>query len=437
MILSLSMPGDGAPASRRSSERGSALLWAILAVMLVASMLTIGSDADMASDRRSRVLIEAPAQAQAVAEAGLVDAYAWFRRQSVQPVTTFAPRLDLSVDPPINETDDPSIGLVREYEVSAQLWARYEVRHATPAEAYTDANQNGLFDPGEPFTDTNGNGKWDASRETQDISLERGQSGAGAIWLLVSRGMVFRRPRLDLPLGEGPNVRLASARVATEIRRLALTPPSEGVYCVRRGDQAVFGRRARVLGGDRAGVAYGESTGQPAFQSGSEVSGSPRASAVPEFDGSIDSVFGVGLSELKSMADLSSSDPAALPAPFGEYTLNILDCDMTFDSTRPLRGTGIVVVLGNCVIADSSNSFFNGLLWVGGNLTVRAPSYIRGTVIVQGALNVAGTGGDYAESNFDDAILKELLASLGQYRRTKAIYTHDPDALPDGQSTQN
>ena len=74
-----------------------------------------------------------------MADAGIVDAYAWLRRQQVQPVTTFAPRRDLAAVPPVNETDDPTLGLVREVELLPSLWGRYEVRPATPAEAFVDA----------------------------------------------------------------------------------------------------------------------------------------------------------------------------------------------------------------------------------------------------------------------------------------------------------
>ena len=175
MNTSMQAPRRTSPVSSRSAERGSIMLWATLAVILIASVLTLGLDADRALDRASSVLVEAPAQARAVAEAGLVDAYAWFRRQTVQPVS---------------ETDDPDIGLVREYEIGPNLWARYEVRREAVAEPFSDVNRNGLYDEGEPYTDENDDGEWDAGRETQDISHERGQSGQGAIWLLVSHGCV-------------------------------------------------------------------------------------------------------------------------------------------------------------------------------------------------------------------------------------------------------
>jgi hypothetical protein len=132
------------------------------------------------------------------------------------------------------------------------------------------------------------------------------------------------------------------------------------------------------------------------------------------------------------MADVSTSDPAAIESPLGDFTLTVLDGDVVFDEARPLRGTGVVVVLGNCSLQSGSNSFFNGLLWVGGNLTVRAPCYLRGVIVAEGNVDVRGTGGDYAEINYDDGVVTELLFMMGQYRYSKAIYEPhaDDDALP-------
>lgn len=414
----------------RHGERGNVLLWALLVILIIGGTLTVGALGEKAMTDLAKIEHEAPQQAHAVAHAGIVDAYAWFRRQMVQPVANFAPQLNLALDPPINETDDAAIGLVREYEIAPNFWARYEVRATSSAEPFTDANQNGLFDDGEGFTDLDGDGEWDAARETRDISGERGQAGAGAIWMLVSHGMIYRRPRADLPLGTAPNDRISIARVATEIRRLALTPPAEAAICVQKGSNCIIGSRTRVLGGSGGGVIYTELSGFPSLLAGSEVSGSPQSTGVPNYDGSIPGVFGVSLTELRSMADLSTTDPTTVPARLGDYSLVVVDSDITFDALRPLRGTACVVVLGNCTLEAGSNSFFSGMLWVQGDLKIRAPAYLRGTVIVEGHVDFRGLGGDHVEVNYDDAIITELLAVMGQYRHTKAIHPHDQDHVP-------
>jgi len=423
------------PRNRPCSQRGSVLIWTLFVVLIVGGYVLFGVQADLALDLATRVEVEAPSQARAVAEAGLVDAFAWLRRQPIQPVTAFAPKLDLTPTPPINETDDPAIGLVREYEIAPHLWARYEVRKPVAAEPFVDLDSDGLYDLGESYTDADGNGRWDAARESRDVSLERGLGSAGTVWLLVSHGMVFTRPRQDLALGEGPNRRLAIARVATEVRRMALTLPADAALCAARGADVTIGTRARILGGSGGGVVYASATGSPYVDGNAEVTGSPSTTAIPEYDGTLEAVFGVSLAELKSMSDLSTTDPAGVPSPLGDYQLTLIDGDITFDDSRPLRGTGIVVVLGDCVLSDGSNSFFNGLLWVGGDLTLRAPMYIRGSIVVEGAVDVQGTGGDYAEIDFDDGILTELLALMGQYRHSKAIHKHDQDSLRHGRTS--
>ena len=411
----------------RASERGLMLLWALFSLLVIAGVVLSGTQAEMALDKAARFEYADPAHARAVAAAGIVDAFAWFRRQQVQPVMTFAPQLDLAADPPINETADPARGLVRDYEIAPNLWGRYEVRLTRAGEPYVDADANGHFDAGESFTDTNGNGKWDGEGETHDISTERGQPGTGTVWQLVSHGYLYSRPRTDLPLDTSPNTRLAYATVATEIRRLTITPPAAAGICSQRGDVVTVGNRGRIVGGAGAAVAYPQATGTPTFETGSEVGGSPPASGQPSYGADIDDVFGVTMTELRSMADLSTSDPTSLPSPIGNYSLTVVDGDVTFDEDRPLRGTGIVVINGNCTLSSSSNSFFSGLLWVAGDLTVRAPAYLRGVFIAGGDVDVRGVGGDYAEINYDDGIISELLFLMGQYRHSKAIYALGKD----------
>lgn len=412
----------------RQAERGVILVWSAFALLLIAGVVAAGTSHERALDRLASHNHAVAGQARAVAVAGIVDAYAWFRRQAVQPVTTFAPKLDLLADPQVNETDDPALGLVREYEISASLWGRYEVRLSRVAEPFTDSDGNGLYDEGEPFTDDDGDGEWDAAGETRDVSTERGLPGNGGVWLLESHGFLYRRQAPGVPLGTAPNDRLATFRVASEIRRLTITPPGAAAICADKGSDVTVGNRGRIAGGAGAGVVYAPSTGFPSFGSGSEVEGTPPSTSLPTYDGSIEAVFGVSVSELKSMADVSTSQVATIGSPIGDYTLNVIDGDAVFDEDQPLRGTGIVVVLGDCTVQSGSNSFFSGLLWVGGDLTLRAPSYLRGVVVVRGQVDVRGVGGDYAELNHDDAIIGELLSLMGQYRHTKAVYVPDADA---------
>ena len=410
------------PPAAHGDERGFALLVAVVSILLIAAMIASGTQTEMARDSASNSGSAAPLRAREVALAGVAEALSWFRRQNIQPVTTFAPRLDLTAVPPVNETMDPTVGLVREYEVTPGIWARYEVRLASAAESFTDANANGFCDGAESFTDTNGNGAWDDASGVRDVSTERGQVAAGAVGLVESHGALYRRPRAGVPLGVGMNGRIAYDAVATEMRRMAVKPPAGAAICAQTGSSVTIRSRARVRGKSSVGVACQPSSGTPSFLSGSEVSGSPATTTVPGWNSGLKGVFGLTLSDLKAMADAAVTDGSILPSPLGEYTLSVVEGDVTFDATRPLRGTGILIVTGDCTVAAGSKSFFNGLIWCGGTLAIQGPCYLRGTFIGQDTIDVSGAGGDFAEVEYDAGIIADLLTRMGTYRRSKGIF---------------
>ena len=53
-------------------------------------------------------------------------------------------------------------------------------------------------------------------------------------------------------------------------------------------------------------------------------------------------------------------------------------------------------------------------------MTVNAPSLLRGTVIARSAVRFAGVA-DYAELEYDEAILTRLMVEIGQYRLSSSI----------------
>ena len=412
------------------TERGVVLIWAILCLVMVAAIIFAGNTEYRALDELSQAEFAAGGQAHAVAEAGVIDSFAWLRRQSTQPVTVFAPQLDLTAEPEINETEDPSVGLVRTFEIAPGLWARYSVVRGEPPEPFTDANANGVFDPGEAFDDTNGDGRRTPGTGTRDVSSERGLPAAGTVWLVESLGRIYRRSNNGLPLGVGVNVQIASARMATEVRRMTIIPPAAAAVCNRRGDDVVVGARGRIRGG--TAIAYAPSTGAPDIAAG-VVPG--NTAAIPSYADDVEDVFGVDWPLLRSMADISTTDPAhGVPVPIPDFALVVVTGDVAFTAARPLRGTGIVIVKGNCSLESGSNSFFNGVLYVDGHLTARAPTYLRGTVIVTGASDIRGSGGDYCEIEHDATTLGLLQVKMGQYRYTKSRYVPAPktaDGRPD------
>lgn len=463
--------------SPRSHERGVVVIWALLSAFLVAGIILSATEEMRAVDAAARFEFTAQGHAEEIAQAGLVEAYAWFRRQPVQPVAAFAPQdaqgrsivtVDLglveSVAPetfgraglerfeadseaaPIQvvsesirkvlnvvpapivrssaavasqvDTQDVTRGLVRVFEIAPGLVGRYTVAYGTQDEPFTDANLNGHYDEGEPYVDADGDGRWTRADGTRDISSKRGAAGQGTIWALTSRGEVFRYADPEVHLGVGVNQRLAVTTWSTEIRRLNVVSPSAAALCVRRGSDASLGSRVRVRG-DTA-IAYGALTGTPQV-SGASLEG--PLSGVPDYRDRVQDVFGVSWPELQGMAELSTDDPVGgVPKELKSYSLNVVTGNITFTRERPLRGLAMLAVKGNMEIRSGSNSFFNGVLYVDGDLTIDAPATLRGVIIVTGKVTLRGSGGDYTEILQDAPVIADLLVKVGQYRPSKAHF---------------
>jgi len=460
------------PSLRAARERGSVFVWALLSSMVVAGIILAGTDKIRSLDAAASFEFHARAQSEEVALAGLVDAYAWFRRQTTQPVREFAPvdsegrsiktddvttvvkdgaeraggtegilgavvavlytPLPTLVERPEGEdaasadTEDVASGLVRTFEIAPGLIARYTVSYGRAAEAWSDANSNGRYDKGESFEDANGNGAWDGAADVRDVSDERGLVGDGSVWYVTSRGEIFRNLDPDLGLGEGQNLRLASSTWGTEMRRLVISPPAAAALDASTASKVLAGSRVRIRGSGTA-LAHAPSTGSPNL-SGAEIHGS--VAAVPGYTARVQDVFGVNWPELQSMADISTSDPASsLPPELKSYTLNVVTGDVTFTKDRPLKGMAVLAVRGDVTIETGSNSFFSGVLYVDGDLTVAGPAYLRGSVIVTGAVDLRGSGGDYVEVEQDDGLMEALLRYIGQYRFSKAPFRVDSGSL--------
>ncbi len=390
-------PGEGILPARenpsRRGERGVALLMGMFLTILVLGMILSGTIVMESANRKTDVLFRLDGQARQFAQAGLIDALSWFRRQTSQPVTSFAPIKDTTVSPPILDTDDPSIGIVREFEISRGVWGRYEVRKEVPFVSPPEA-------------------------ETEDISIERGGAAPGTVWRIVSRGYVFRLKDASVPFNQAPNQMLGTNVLETEIRRITLAPPTQAALCVQTGGSCSIGSKARVVGGVGAGIGYKSGTGSPSISG--EVSGSPSVAPIGSWDDSVDAVFGVTTEQLRSLADDRISSNAAFPSVVPTNSILFVETDLTFNAAKPLKGTGIVYVDGDLTIDPSSNSFFTGMLYVTGNVTIHAPSLIRGTIVALGNVSMSGVG-DYSELEYDDGVLNALMVEVGQYRMSKAI----------------
>ena len=362
-------------------ERGSA---AILAIFISTTLfLLIMSGLTMIQLSKKIITTQLTYHGQAVnaAHAGLVDSLSWFRRQTAQPVATFNPQLDLLATPPVIDTDDPTIGIVREYEISdlGNVWGRYEINKTI----------------------------------VRDASAARDKPGTGTIWQVESVGIVYARKDVTKAYNQSPNRQLARVVARTELQRISLVLPGNAAISSRAGNAVTTETKSRILANADIGILYPPSTGTPTVN-GSIGAAIDTSASSPHLD-SIQDVFGVDQRELIGMADLVVYTMSDLPAQLPSMALTIVRGNATFTSAQPLIGTGILVVFGDLMIAADSFSNFNGLIFTTGDYEQNAPSQVSGAIVSHGNVDIRGAG-DFSEITFDDALLAQIQKEMGQYR---------------------
>jgi hypothetical protein len=386
----------------RADERGIALILALLFTMVVSGLTLTGTLLLRSHIQKNRTTFATKSQALQVARSGLAEGLSWLRRQTSQPVLTFAPQLNPTAPTPILDTIDPDIGLVREFKITGKTWARYELWKEWAA------------DP-DPVR-----AAWRAQYTCEDVSEPRSQATAGSVWRLRSIGYIYNKLDDTKPFNVAPNGVVASQVAVNEVRRMVVTLPGVAAVNVADGNSCHINTNGRIVGGTATGIYYGGSptpgpTTGPA--SAARVTGMPPMASAMEYDDSYEAIFGSTYSDLVAMATLVITNEADIPNPLPEAGLIIIDIGTTlqFDSSNPLVGTALVIVKGSTTLLPGNNSNFSGLLYVEGNLTVRAPCEINGSVICTGNMSVQGAS-DYATITFDDGVLNELMNRLGNYR---------------------
>jgi len=397
--------------------KGSALVIAVLLALLVAFLMTVGGQLIATSNTESHTQQKVLTEADNVARAGLVDAIAWFKRQSQQPVRSgypptyytyadgaFYPRV--STDTTKNATIDESIGLVKEYQLSedSKKWARYEVRR-------------------QPDTASNA---YD-SHSVHDISGLRiygKNNGEGLVWYIESAGYVYMKNDTSKAYNEAPNKVVAHVRSSTEIRRLALSLPLEAAVLTKSGGSSysrtvTLNKNGRIMAGHYTGVGY-VSGSSPKVNSGGSITGSTQYKSGID-DPTVSYVLGVSTSELKMLADYVVTDTSLLPSDMPDMALIFINGDASFTSSRPLSGGGILFVNGNLNIAADSNAVYSGLIYATGTVTISDPALISGTVIAYGGLTLSRSAAtDIAEIDYDPTILSSVRQQICQYRENKS-----------------
>jgi hypothetical protein len=415
-IVKFDIPEGGGQMKRY--EKGFSTLLATAAIAVV--FLIIMTGFLVVSLGRQLITKQLTFQGQALnaAEAGLTDAINFFRRQGTQPVVAFNPQKNLLAVPPVDDSDVPTIGIVRTYRVSAlgNVWARYEVRKED-----LDVPPDGVQAD-------------EAGKGTRDISKERGNPVPGTLWQVESHGIVFvdnnNNSTFDWTDTNGNNVWdtgepgngdkvLTEQVLRTTLQRITMATPGGAAINAIRGDNVVIGNgsgNARVLGSAGIGIAYPPATNAPTV----DVAIPPLVTGSPALNGgctlcataTIQQVFGVSQQELTGSADFTSF--AQLSQPFS-MKLVVLNGNTTFDATTPLIGSGILVVIGNLTIRNNSNSNFSGLIYVTGIYTQRAPSLISGAVVGLGNITMEGAG-DFSEVDYDTAMIQQIQSEMVQYR---------------------
>jgi hypothetical protein len=388
-----------------TAQQGMALIMALLFTVILSGMTISGTLLLRAHMEKTRVSFGTNSQALHIARSGLTEGLNWLRRQTSQPVLDFAPELDAAATPPVLDTIDPDIGLVREFRITGRTWARYEVWKQWA---------------GDPVPTRLA---WRQQVQCLDVSRPRADATPGTMWQLRSVGYVYDRADPTLAFDQAPNRVLASQFASTEVRRVVIGLPGQAAVNVGDGNSCHINTNGRITGGSGAGIYYPSGTGTPTTgpASANRVTGSPSLSATTQpYDDSYEGVFNSSLDELKAMANLVVTDTADFPTPVPEMGLLVVDAGtLQIDADHALRGTGIVIIRGNVVMTPGNNSLFSGLLYVDGNLTVREPCEINGSVICTGNLTVQGAS-DYATINFDSAILSTLMTRIGNYRLASA-----------------
>jgi hypothetical protein len=404
----------------RGLESGSAIVWALLFVVIT-SGLVISHTTYMAARRGDRdARYNRAGLAETFARSGLQDAVGWFHGRSNQPITRFDPVRDPTAVPPRIETLDPTIGLVREFEINGNLWGRYEVRH----------------------------------EQAQDISAQRGDLVPGSVWALGVRAFVFRKRDANCKFDEPPNQLVGTKALQGEIRWLQMNPPAPAAICVDDPAQVVIGRTAHVDGAGSIAIAYRDpatvtpapAATEPTIQTGATVVGTPTQLPAPTYDAGVERVFAMRRDELRTYSDLNLDNPVGTGGwdwlRFLEWLRSALsgggtaattaDAVPTIESklivSKGLRLAGkldiknsLVFVDGDLTTAFGTDATINGILYVNGDAIFDSGKVaVNGTMIVRGKINI-GTGFLSTTSiRYDAAIIDDVRRTVGKYRSQRA-----------------
>jgi hypothetical protein len=406
---------NGAGMRRHTGESGQAVIAVTIIVSLVLLVLLTMITQTQLGNRLVGRQLTYQGQAANAAQAGLVDALSWFRKQAIQPVPTFQPLVNASANPPINDTEDTSIGIVRTYQVSGpgRLMGRYEVRI------------------GVPLTSTAPN----AGSGVLDVTTQKGRTGPGSVWQLESVGTIWVQNDPNLPnssYNQSPNTILSQQTFRTEIQRMSLNLPDGGAALFSANcDNVKIDTKTKIQGGPGIGVSCRPGSGSGITNNG-VITGATNTKTNSVAPYTIQAVFSVSQQELLGLADVNVTQTKDLPSPLPAMSLIVINGDATFGPKTvlppitPLTGSGILVVFGNLTIQADPSNVWNGVIYVTGNLNINEPMAVSGSIIAANSLGSASiavnSGSDISEVDYDTAMISQINTQMGAYRFSRSKY---------------
>jgi hypothetical protein len=400
------------------NERGTALIWALLFV-IVTSGLVVSHTTYMAARRGERdARYNRASLAETFARSGLQDAVGWFHRRSNQPVTAFDPVYDPAGTPPRIDTIDPKIGLVREFEINGSLWGRYEVRHG----------------------------------EAVDITAQRGDLPPGSVWEIGVRSFVYRKRDAAKPFGAAPNELVATKALSTEMRWLQMNPPAPAAICVDDPSKLTVGGTATIDGGTSVAIAYRDPATMetpptrttPTINAMARISGALSQLAAPNYEAYPERVFTMRLDELAGYSDAAlpqravsgtqtnwwdlwrswwesqgwqyggSGSGSTQPPPIDSKVIYAKG----FDLNGKLRlANSLLVIDGDLTDQAGSETTIDGLVYVSGDAVLDSGAFeLNGVMIVRGQARL-GTGLlSRVKLTYNGQVLDDTRRTAGKYR---------------------
>jgi hypothetical protein len=367
-----------APCGRQD---GSVLVWALFFVALTTGIL-VSHSFEMSANRRAMdTRYRRVDLANTIAESGLTDATAYLRRQPVQPVVSFAPQLDLTADPPVNETSDPSLGLVREFEVHGNLWGRYEVR-----------NDDAI-----------------------DVSANYGEP-PGTVWDVGARGYLYEVQDGSKAFDQAPNRVISTQAVRTEVRGMSLNLPTTSAIVVDDPSQVQMLGNAGVDGAGGPAVAYKKPLIPILPILDTTIVGLPTSVPILGLDLSVPSIFGMREDKLRSLADIVMFSPRQLQGRvINDQSVYIPGSLQLDPGGLSLRGRMLLAINGDFVASQGNNSDFSGVVYVKGDAVFEGPFTFSGTIIIGGQFKIGGSS-DSVTIKADPTTVTALQSALSQYR---------------------